>query len=135
MTTPQAPHQQPALGEQFAYLETVGRLTGNPHEIEIWFAGEAGDVDEPGQRTRLYLMSGGRERADWVKNLVRTPRVRVRVAGRWYDGTARIIEGEPGERRARELVCSKYMRYDPATDADLPSGWCREALPVVIEVD
>src|SRR5918994_5814528 len=132
MTTQQTPHQHPALGEQFAYLETVGRLTGNLHEIEIWFAGEADESDE---QTCLYLMSGGRERADWVKNLVRTPRVRVRVAGRWYDGTARIIEGEPGERRARELVCSKYMRYDPATDADLPSGWCREALPVVIEVD
>jgi deazaflavin-dependent oxidoreductase (nitroreductase family) len=126
MTTSQTPRQHPALGEQFAYLETTGRVTGNLHEIEIWFAGEDG---------HLYLMSGGRERADWVKNLRRSPRVRVRVAERWYSGAARVIEGEAGERRARELVCAKYMRYDPETDADLPTGWCREALPVVIDLD
>jgi len=132
MTPPQAPRQQPQIGEQVAYLETVGRVSGTPHEIEIWFAGE---VDETGQSIRLYLMAGGRERSDWVKNLKRTPRVRIRVAERWFEGSARVIEREPGERRARELVCAKYMRYDPETDADLPTGWCREALPVVIEVD
>lgn len=132
MATSQTQPQPLNISEQFAYLETVGRVTGQPHQIEIWFAGE---VDETGQSSHLYLMAGGRERSDWVKNLKRTPRVRIRVAERWFAGTARVIEGEPGERRARELVCAKYMRYDPAADADLPTGWCREALPVAIEVD
>ena len=119
---------RPALSEQFAYLQTTGRVTGRPHEIEIWFASDT-DGDQ------LYLMAGSRERADWVKNLRRTPRVRVRIAGVWYSGTARVIEGEPGERRAREFVCAKYMGYDPHSGTDLPTGWCREALPVAIALD
>ena len=128
MSTSHRSDLRPALSEQFAYLETTGRVTGRPHEIEIWFAGDT-DGDQ------LYLMAGGRERADWVKNLRRTPRVRVRIAGVWYSGTARVIEGKPGERRARELVSAKYMGYVPHSGADLPTGWCREALPVAIALD
>ena len=55
-------------GEPFLYLTTVGRRTGRPHRIEIWFAAHEG---------RLYLLSGGRERADWVRNLQANPRVRL----------------------------------------------------------
>ena len=29
--------------EDFCYFTTVGRVTGRPHEIEIWFAIKAGD--------------------------------------------------------------------------------------------
>ena len=79
-------------------------------------------------------MAGGRERADWVKNLRQTPSVRIRIAGHWFAGTARVIEGEPLEPRARALVCAKYMRYDPDRDPALPTGWCRQALPVAIEL-
>ena len=57
--------------EQFCYLTTIGRVTGNPHEIEIWF----GLVENT-----LYILSGGRDRSDWVKNLANTPSVGVRVA-------------------------------------------------------
>ncbi len=132
MSTPITPVPGPDLAAPFAYLETTGRTTGKPHEIEIWFAGETGDDGDAG---RLYLMAGGRDRADWVKNVRRTPHVRIRIAGRWYGGTARVIEGEAGEVRARSLVCAKYMRYDPARDSELPSGWCSEALPVAIMLD
>jgi hypothetical protein len=47
-------------GEPYAYLTTVGRRTGRFHRIEIWFAVQDG---------RMYLLSGGRERSDWVRNL------------------------------------------------------------------
>ena len=36
--------------EQYCYLRTMGRVTGRPHEIEIWFGAYDG---------RLYLISGG----------------------------------------------------------------------------
>src|SRR5690606_11478240 len=45
----------------YAYLTTTGRRTGQPHRIEIWFG-----VDEG----RMYLLAGGRERSDWVRNLL-----------------------------------------------------------------
>lgn len=53
-----------AAGEPFAYLTTTGRVTGAPHEIEIWFA--------PVDRT-VYFLAGDRERADWVRNVQRDP--------------------------------------------------------------
>ena len=58
-------------GEDFCYVTTIGRVTRKPHEIEIWFALEG--------RT-LYLLSGGSDRSDWVKNLRRTPDISVRIA-------------------------------------------------------
>ena len=46
---------QPSLAdEQFCYLTTTGRVSGEPREIEIWFALEA---------TTLYMLAGGREKA------------------------------------------------------------------------
>ena len=60
--------------EDFCYLTTTGRVTGRPHEIEIWFA------LIPERRT-LYMLSGGGDRSDWVKNLSRDPDVEVRIAG------------------------------------------------------
>jgi nitroimidazol reductase NimA-like FMN-containing flavoprotein (pyridoxamine 5'-phosphate oxidase superfamily) len=44
--------------EDYCYLTTTGRVTGHPHEIEIWF-GMDGDT--------IYLLSGGGEKSDWVK--------------------------------------------------------------------
>ena len=44
--------------EEYSYLTTTGRVTGNPHEIEIWFG-----LND----TTLYLMSGGMDKSDWMK--------------------------------------------------------------------
>lgn len=59
----------------YCYVTTTGRTSGNPHTIEIWFAQHGG---------RVYLLSGGGEGSDWVKNLrrVRTP-LTVRAGRRW----------------------------------------------------
>src|SRR5207248_6601462 len=57
---------------QFCYVTTIGRVTGRPHQIEIWFA------REPGART-IYLLSGGRDRSDWVKNIRADAAVIVRI--------------------------------------------------------
>jgi hypothetical protein len=60
--------------DDFCYLTTRGRVTGHPHEIEIWFAlGPASDG------ATLYLMSGGDDRSDWVRNLLAEHAVTVRI--------------------------------------------------------
>jgi len=81
--------------EAFCYLTTVGRRSGRPHTIEIWFAL---------RRSTLYLLSGGGRQSDWVRNLVSTPEVEVRIGDRRFTGRARII-GDPDEDRlARRLA-------------------------------
>lgn len=113
-------------GERLCYLTTTGRVTGKPHEIEIWFA--ADDV----VAERLFMLSGGRDRSDWVKNLRKNPQVRVSIAGLTYDGQARVIEGTDDEPRARRLLAAKYQGW---TQGHPLSSWARTALPVAIELD
>lgn len=59
--------------EQFLYLTTVGRTSGLPRTIEIWFVAHDG---------KYYVVSERREQAGWVKNIVRDPVVRVRIGTR-----------------------------------------------------
>jgi deazaflavin-dependent oxidoreductase (nitroreductase family) len=109
--------------EEFCYLTTTGRRTGNRHTIEIWFARHGAS---------LYLMSGGREGADWVRNIRANGRVRVRIGGSERDGTARILEPASDEDAlARRLLLAKYQQ--PGSN-DLAS-WGRSALPVVVDLD
>jgi deazaflavin-dependent oxidoreductase (nitroreductase family) len=106
--------------ESYAYLTTVGRRTGRPHRIEIWFAADGG---------RLYLMSGGGHRSDWVRNILPNPRVTIELEDATCDGIAHIVQaGTSEDARARELLVSKY-----ATTANPLDEWGRSSLPVVIE--
>lgn len=111
-------------GEAFCYLTTTGRVTGRPHTIEIWFAIE--------NRT-LYMLSGngGDERSDWVRNLMQTPDVAVRIADTEVSGHARIIEEPSEDALARRLLLEKY---EPTYAGDL-SDWGRTALPVAVDLE
>ena len=109
--------------EQFCYLTTIGRITGRPHTIEIWFAAS------PDSRT-IYMLSGGGDRSDWVRNIRRNPHVEVRVAGRLYTGSARIVQDPDEEHRARRLVVAKYYGRTVVH----PTGWEATSLPVAIDL-
>jgi deazaflavin-dependent oxidoreductase (nitroreductase family) len=61
----------------YAYLTTMGRRTGRPHRIEIWFAA---------QDARVYVLSGGRERSDWVRNLQPNGQVTVELGDETHAG-------------------------------------------------
>src|SRR5437867_1856641 len=100
--SPMTPHVQDPPGEDpavaglagvpFCYVSTVGRRTGRPHTIEIWF-GLAGST--------LYLLSGGGERSDWVRNLLANPAVIVRLGERELAATARVVADGAEEDMAR----------------------------------
>jgi deazaflavin-dependent oxidoreductase (nitroreductase family) len=107
--------------EDFAYLTTIGRKTGKPHRIEIWFAWNAG---------RLYLLSGGGDSADWVQNIQRNGRVRIQVGSRTVAARARIARGT-ADRRARELLDAKYMGWKPGRKL---SSWARGSTPIAIDL-
>lgn len=107
--------------EPYCHLTTTGRVTRRPHRIEIWFAIDGG---------RLYVLSGGRDRSDWVKNLRKTPDVTVEIGDGVFQGRARIVDEETEDERARRLVHDKYA---PGYAGDL-SSWRRSALPVAVDL-
>jgi deazaflavin-dependent oxidoreductase (nitroreductase family) len=106
--------------DDFCYLTTTGRVTGQPHTIEIWFA-----LDQH----MLYMLSGSHT-SDWVKNLLRTPDVAVRLGETTFAGRARVVAQADEDALARRLVLAKYV---PRSSDDL-AGWGRTALPVVVDL-
>lgn len=117
---------EPALAARnVMILETTGRRSGEPRQIEIWFAADA-------LRDRLYLLAGGRDQAQWVRNIRASPAVRVRIGGQWFAGKAAEVEGGPGELEARRLVGGKYGHWREGTQL---TGWARDSLPIAIDLD
>jgi deazaflavin-dependent oxidoreductase (nitroreductase family) len=108
--------------EEYCYLTTMGRVSGKPHEIEIWFGM---------QRNTLYLLSGGMDRSDWVKNLLKDPHVTVRIARHTFLSMARLVKDEMEELLARNLLADKYK--EGGADGSL-SEWARTALVVAIDL-
>ena len=105
----------------YCYLTTIGRVTGRPHRIEIWFALEDATV---------YLLAGGGERADWVQNLVAQPVITLELAGREHPARARVVNDEHEAGRARRLL---YDKYSPRYQGSL-EGWRDSALPVAVDL-
>lgn len=125
--------------EQYCYLTTTGRVSGRPHEIEIWFGMKA----PPGRTTRrgknraagkttLYMLSGGRDRSDWVRNLTRKPSVTVRIGGWKFEGLARkVLPATEEDGEARRLLLDKYGQ----SSGDDLSEWGKNALPIAVELN
>ena len=106
----------------FCYLTTVGRRSGAPHTIEIWFARSG---------LTLYLLAGGRERADWVRNLMAGPAVQVRVGEVHHEARARVVAaGSDEDARARQLLLARYQ----APGSDDLEAWGRTALAVAVDL-
>jgi hypothetical protein len=104
----------------YCYLTTRGRVSGRDHTIEIWFALQDGV---------LYMLSGGRDRSDWVRNLLAQPRATLRLGEQTYRVEARFPEaGSDEDGLARRLLLEKYSpRY-----ADGLQSWSRESLSVAL---
>jgi hypothetical protein len=75
------------------------------------------------------MLSGGRDRSDWVKNLQRTPEVTVQIADECFKGHARVVEDAEEDELARRLLVEKYERRPGSL-----SSWRRTALPVAIDL-
>jgi deazaflavin-dependent oxidoreductase (nitroreductase family) len=109
------------VDENFCYVTTVGRVTGRPHRIEIWFAYDDG---------RLYLMSGGGDRSDWVRNLRREPRVQLEVGDWRGPATATVLDDAGEDSPVRRLLAAKYQGWH---EGEPLSDWARTALMVALD--
>jgi len=117
------PHLSPKLaGESYCYLTTTGRVTGKPHQIEIWF----GLNDKT-----IYLLSGSKDKSDWVRNLLKNSSVKIRIARKTFDATARLVTDEKEEMMARNMLADKYN--ERKVNGSL-GNWARTALVVGIDV-
>jgi deazaflavin-dependent oxidoreductase (nitroreductase family) len=107
---------------EFCYLTTTGRVSGQPHTIEIWFVAHDG---------RAYLMAGD-PRSDWVRNLRANPAVRLRVDGTEVPAVATVVDdaADPRQPVVRARMAAKYGEVEP--DGSLNS-WARTALLVAVD--
>ena len=64
--------------EQFIYLTTIGRKTGHPREIEIWFVKRDG---------RVYILAEHGYKAQWVRNILVNPSVTVTLSGKRWEAS------------------------------------------------
>jgi deazaflavin-dependent oxidoreductase (nitroreductase family) len=103
-------------------LTTVGRVTGRAHTIEIWFTH---------RESTVYMLSGGSDRSDWVRNLIDTPEVQIRVGSREYSGRGRVVVDPDEDRLARDAV---YHKYAVRHGGDL-TGWREMALPIPVDLE
>jgi deazaflavin-dependent oxidoreductase (nitroreductase family) len=110
------------VSDDYCYLTTRGRVTGNDHEIEIWYVRVG---------ARLFLLAGAGERSDWVRNLQAEPAVRVRIDDVTYAARGRVVTDPDEDRHARTVV---FEKYQPRNDGELVT-WRERALPVAIDLD
>ena len=81
----------------YAYLSTIGRVTGKTHRIEIWFV-RAG-------MTAYILNDAGR--SNWVMNVRANPHVTLEIGNTKFAAQARVArDGE--DQLARRLLFEKY---------------------------
>jgi deazaflavin-dependent oxidoreductase (nitroreductase family) len=96
------------------YLTTVGRKSGQPREIEIWFVTYQG---------RFYLLAERGHRANWVRNIRANPDVSIRIKQHQLRAHGRILDAEHDRQEWDAVVHLARRKY----------RW-GEGLPVAIEV-
>lgn len=115
---------EPGAGDEpFAWLTTIGRRSGEPRTVELWFVLDGHTV---------HFLAGGGEGAQWVRNAEVEPAVRLRLGQRTYEG--RVRRPEPGsveDAAARRRMATKYQGWREGRPL---SGWAREALCVAVDL-
>jgi deazaflavin-dependent oxidoreductase (nitroreductase family) len=99
--------------EPYVYVTTTGRVSGQPRTIEIWFVR---------YRDYLYIFAEHFDRANWVRNIRKDPRIKLRLSAYEGDATARVLDEQLDAgtwKTVQDLARQKY-------------GW-DDGLPVEIE--
>jgi deazaflavin-dependent oxidoreductase (nitroreductase family) len=78
----------------WALLETTGRRSGRPRRVPVG-DGLRGDT--------FWIVAEHGRHADYVRNIEREPRVRVKARGRWRTGTAHVLPDEDPRALLRAL--------------------------------
>ena len=98
---------------KFLYLTTTGHISGNPHEIEIWYVEHEGCY---------YLISEKRKAAHWVQNIGADPAVSFRLG----EVTAAAVASIPDNANLIAAVEAKM---------DAKHGWSKGLVVEIRPVD
>ena len=80
-------------------ITTLGRQTGKPHTVTIWFVIYSGEI---------YVSTDDLRLRDWTRNLLANPVVSVEVAGQQLRGRARRVEDEELRGTVADIRRAKY---------------------------
>jgi hypothetical protein len=61
---------------------------------------------------RVYLGTANVNR-QWVRNVQKTPNMKLRIGGETFDGTARFLTSRSEHERAQQKMRNKYWMYLP----------------------
>ena len=90
-------------GRQTLTLTHCGRKSGKPYDVTIWFVVD-GD--------KVYIGTANVNR-QWVRNVQKTPRVKLSIGAETFDGTARFLTDRAEHQRAMAAIRRKYWMYRP----------------------
>jgi deazaflavin-dependent oxidoreductase (nitroreductase family) len=97
--------------QKFIHLTAVGRSTGKPHTVELWFAING---------ARVYLSHEGKW-TDWMKNVRKNGEVSFEIGGRHFVGYARWLEDHMEEAWAGKLAL--YEKYYGKAAKEVIKDW------------
>jgi deazaflavin-dependent oxidoreductase (nitroreductase family) len=103
MTTAAITTFQRSANRQTLVLTHYGRKTGKPYNVTIWFIVD-GD--------RVFIATANKNR-QWVRNVQKTPRVKLTISGETFDANSRFITDRAEHERVLGLVHRKYWMFLP----------------------
>jgi deazaflavin-dependent oxidoreductase (nitroreductase family) len=107
--------------QKFIHLTTIGRRSGKPHTVELWFAVRNG---------RVFLSHEGKE-SDWIKNIKGNGQVSFEIGGRNFGGKARCLEDGTDEAWTGKVAL--YEKYYGKATGDVIEDWFSLSRLLVIE--
>jgi deazaflavin-dependent oxidoreductase (nitroreductase family) len=107
--------------EKVLQLTTVGRKTGKPRTVEIWFIGYRG---------RIYVLAEHGLKAHWVRNIQANPDVIMQIGQSRFEARGHLLDDARDQREwqvAADVSRRKYgwgdgwpvafdIRWDPGQE-------------------
>ena len=88
--------------ESLVHLTVLGRKSGKPHTVKIWFATDA-------SKGKVYVTSARGSDAQWVKNLRKNPQATLQIGNTSFKGTATWREDDQVRTEIIPLFLRKYF--------------------------
>jgi deazaflavin-dependent oxidoreductase (nitroreductase family) len=107
---------------KLVHLTTIGRRSGKPHTVQIWFALRDG---------KMYLSHEGKE-TDWMKNIKKNGQVSFMVGRENFIGNACYLDDGTGEAWTGKVAL--YEKYYGKATREVIEDWFSLSRLLVVEI-
>ena len=87
--------------ESIVEITTIGRKSGKPRTIPIWFIYE---------HDRFYIQAGNDGKTSWYRNLKKNSQIGLKIEDLTFTAKAQFIDDPTETERIHEMFRSKYLR-------------------------